>query len=272
MQNLIQLLIKYNAVFIFLFLEILCFFLIIKFNEEQAGIFSSTTTAFSGMFYNMNDDVAKHFSLHKSNQRLMENNAELFQRLEESKFNNILESDTAYIQQFTYMGAKVVNNSTNRPNNYITINRGKKHGVKKHTGVIGGNGLVGIVRGVSEHYSIVMSLLHQQSKTSVSIKNKNFFGSLVWKGTDTKRMDLEAIPRDAEVAIGDTIVTSGYSSIYPSQFMVGIIENVETVDGSSFHKIKVKLSQNLNKLSHCYVVTNLLKDEQLELEAELSDE
>ena len=159
MQNLIQLLIKYNAVFIFLFLEILCFFLIVKFNEEQADIYSSTTTAISGLFYNMNDDIAKHFSLNKTNERLVENNAELFQRLEESKFNNIIESDTAYVQQFTYTGAKVINNSTNRPNNYITINRGSKHGIEKHTGVIGGNGLLGIVRAVSENYSIVMSLL-----------------------------------------------------------------------------------------------------------------
>ncbi len=272
MRNLFQLLLKYNAVFIFIFLEIFCFYLIIKFNEEQAGIFSATTTAFNGIFYNVKDDVSKHFSLEEENDKLAEDNTLLFARLEESKFNNIIESDTSYQQQYTYTSARVVNNSTNRSNNYLTINRGKKHGIKKHTGVIGGNGLVGIVLATSEHFSTIMSLLHQQTKISVAIKNKNYFGSLVWNGKNSRHMELEAISRDAEILVGDTIVTSGYSSIFPGGIMVGLVNEVDNVEGSSFHEINVELSQNLNNIRYCYVVSNLLQEEQTALEAELKNE
>ncbi len=276
MQNLIQLIIKYNAFFIFIILEIFCFYLIIQFNTEQAGIFDATTTAFSGWAYNIKDDFSKHFSLERVNEDLAEDNVKLFQRLEESKFNHIIEADSAeapkYSQQYTYTAARIVNNSINRPNNYLTINRGKKHGIKKNTGVIGGDGLVGIVLNTSEHYSVIMSLLHQQSKTSVSIKNKNYFGSLVWSGHDPTKMELEAISRDANVVEGDTVVTSGYSSIFPGGIPVGLIDLVEEIEGSSFHRIRVNLSQDLNRIKHCYVITNLLQEEQKKLEATLKNE
>lgn len=276
MQNLIQLLIRHNAIFLFIFLQILCFYLIIKFNDEQANIYNATSNAFSSWFYNVKDNTSKYFSLDDTNQKLAEDNARLFERLEESHFNNIIDSDTVdqpdYFQQYTYTSAKIVNNSTNKNNNYLTLNRGAKHGIKKHSGVLGGNGLVGIVINVSNNFATVMSVLHQQSKTSVSIKNKNYFGSLVWYGGDTREMDLEAISRDADVEEGDTIITSEFSNIFPEGIMVGEVSKVEKVDGSSFHKIKVRLTQNMNTIRYCYVVNNLLQTERLELEAELEDE
>jgi len=276
MQNLIQLLVRYNAILLFLFLQGICFTLIIKFNKEQGAIYTATTNAFSGWLYNARDEVTKHFSFERENSKLAEDNARLFSQLEESQFNSIIESDTAsspdYVQQYLYTSADVINNSTNKPNNYLTINRGGLHNIKKHNGVIGGKGIVGIVLGVSDRYATIMSLLHQQTKISVKIKNKGYFGSMVWKGKDSSFMSVEAIPKHALVIEGDTVITSGYSSIFPGGVMVGIVDNVEPIDGSSFHKIDVKLSEDMNKVEHVYVINNLFQEEQNDLEEELEDE
>ncbi len=276
MQNLIQLLLRYNAFFLFLLLQVICFTLIVQFNKEQAAVFTATTNRFSGRFYNIKDNVTKHFSFERENNRLAEDNARLFTQLEESKFHNFIEIDTAsnpeYFQQYEYTAARAINNSTNKANNYLTINRGRRHGIKKHNGVIGGNGIVGIVLGVSDRYATVMSLLHQQTKISVRIKNKGYFGSMVWSGSNSSEMSIDAIPRHALITEGDTVITSGYSSIFPGGMMVGLVKNVEGVSGSSFHKIDVELTEDLNKVQHVYVVSNLFQEEQTQLEEELEDE
>lgn len=276
MQNLIQLLVRYNAILLFVVLQVICFLLIVKFNKEQATIFTSTSNAFSGKLYDFGDRITKHFSFERENNKLAEDNARLFSQLEESKFNNIIEFDTVsnpnYLQQYEYTAAHVVNNSTNKPNNYLTINRGNKHGIKTHNGVIGGKGIVGIVLSTSEKYARIMSLFHQQTKISVSIKNKGYFGSMVWKGNSSSFMSIDAIPRHAMIVEGDTVVTSGYSSKFPGGIMVGTVNNVEAISGSSFHKIDVELSEDLNKVKHVYVINNLFQQEQQELEEEFENE
>ncbi len=276
MQNLIRLLIKHNSLFLFLFLEIVCLILIINFNREQSKIFTATSNAFSGWMYNITNRVTRIRGISDELNKVTKNNAELFERLEVSKFNNIIVSDTAYNQeylpQYKYVEAEVVNNTTNRPNNYLTINRGKNHKIKKNCAVIGGNGIVGIVLASNEKYSIIMSLLHQQTKISVATKKAGFFGSLIWSGTNSTIMDVEAIPKHAAVEIGDTIVTSGYSSMFPKEIIVGVIDKIEEEKGSPFHKIKVKLSEDLNRIKHVYVVQNLFQDDQLQLEKEIINE
>ncbi|MGK0388283.1 MAG: rod shape-determining protein MreC [Maribacter sp.] len=276
MQNLIQLLVRFNAVFLFLILQVVCFILIINFNNEQGAIYTATTNAFSGKLYDARDQITKHFSFERENNKLAEDNALLFAELEVSQFNNIIETDTVsnadYMQQYTYTSAHVINNSSNKASNYMTINRGRKHGIKPHNGVIGGKGIVGIVLGVSERYATIMSLLHQQTKISVTIKNKGYFGSMVWSGKESSHMSVEAIPRHAIIAKGDTVVTNGYSSKFPGGIMVGLVDNIEGISGSSFHKIDVKLSEDLNKVEHVYVVDNLFQQEQNEIEEELENE
>lgn len=276
MQNLIQLLIRYSSILLFLLLQGICFTLIIKFNKEQGAIYTATTNAFSGWLYNARDEITKHFSFERENNKLAQDNARLFSQLEASQFNSVVMTDTAsnpaYEQQYLYTAADVINNSTNKPNNYLTINRGRSHEIKKHNGVIGGKGIVGIVLGVSDKYATIMSLLHQQTKISVKIKNKGYFGSMVWKGNDSSSMSVDAIPKHAVVLEGDTVITSGYSSIFPGGIMVGVVENVEPISGSSFHKIDVKLSEDMNKVEHVYVINNLFQEEQNDLEEELEDE
>ncbi len=279
METLIQLLTRYNSVLLFVFLQIVCFILIISFNPQQSRIYDATAIAVSGLTYDIRDRITKPFVISGQLDELIEDNEELFNRLETSKFNNILDLDTTgnsssgYLKQYSYTGAKVVNQTTNNADNYITINRGKKHQVEKHQGVVGHDGIVGIVMEVSEHYARVMSVLHQQAKISVTIKNKGYLGSLVWGNSGSRYMQLQAIPIYADsIFVGDTIATSGYSSIFPSNLTVGTIDEMRKESGSAFYNIKVKLSQDMNRLRYVYVIKNKYREEQIELEEKVGNE
>ena len=161
----------------------------------------------------------------------------------------------------------MVNNSVNRYNNYLTLNRGNKHGITSNSGVINGSGIVGIVQKTSTNYAAVMSILHRSTKISAKLKKGDYFGSLTWKGENAQEMNLEAIPKHAEVEIGDTITTSGFSSMFPKGLMIGIVESADLVNGSNFYDIKIKLSCDMNNISHVFIVTNLMREEQETLEA-----
>ncbi len=279
METLIQLLTRYNSVLLFVFLQIVCFVLIVSFNPEQSKIYDATAIAISGLTYDIRDRLTKPFVISGQLDELIEDNEKLFNRLETSKFNNILDIDTSlsstsgYLKQYSYTGARVVNQTTNNANNYITINRGRKHNVEKHQGVVGHDGIVGIVMEVSEHYARVMSVLHQQTKISATIKNKGYLGSLVWSSSGSRYMQLEAIPVYADsIFVGDTITTSGYSSIFPGDLTLGTIHEMNKESGSAFYDIKVKLSEDMNRLRYVYVIRNEYREEQMELEEKVGNE
>ncbi len=273
MRNLILLLVRYHPFFLFLLVQGICISLIVNFNKDQQLIFDATSNAISGWMYDFKDSFMQYRHYPKRAEALAEDNEKLFNRLEESYFNNIILKDSSdtdgnrdYFQQYFYTAAKVVNNSVSLPDNYITLNRGTNHGVAEHSGVIGTNGLVGIVVNVTGNYSRVMSLLHAQSKVSVRLKKTRYFGSLVWPVKDPRFMSLEAIPVHVKVTPGDTIVTSGYSGIFPEGYDVGIVEKVEEESGSAFHKITVRLTEDLGKVGYVYVVNNIYRRDQKESE------
>ena len=144
------------------------------------------------------------------------------------KFNHAVDTgvvkDTAYEQQYEYIPALVINNSVNLQNNYLTVNRGLRHGVQPNAGVITSDGIVGITIKSSKRYSTVLSLLHRDTKISAMIKRNGYHGSLVWKTMNSRNMTLDAIPKHADVQMNDTIITSGYSSIFPEGLMIGVVD------------------------------------------------
>ena len=156
----------------------------------------------------------------------------------------------------------------------MTLNRGKSHGIKSNTGVITNNGIVGVVQKVSKNYAGVMSILHHNTRISAKLKSSDYFGSLVWKKNDARYMYLDAIPKHAELEKGDTIITSGFSTMFPEGIMIGTVSKAKIIDGSNFYEIKVRLSSDMNNLNHVFVVNNLLKEEQEALEeaVKLEDE
>lgn len=174
---------------------------------------------------------------------------------------------------FNFIGAKVINNSTNRANNFLTINKGSKDGVAREMGIIGQNGVVGVVKDVSENFATIISLLHRSMRVSAKIKRNNFVGSLRWEGTRPDRAVLNDIPKHVFVQKGDTILTSGYSSFFPQNVMIGVvIDEPRSDQGSNFYKIDVALSTNFNSIQYVYVVDYIRKEEQKELEEKTQNE
>lgn len=181
-------------------------------------------------------------------------------------YRDSLQADST-APMFTFIAANVVSNSIISANNSLRLDRGAADGVKPHMGVISSDeGLVGIVRETAEHYCRVMSLLHSQSRIKASIRRNGYFGTLAWNGGDPMRMQLEAIPKHAEVAVGDTIQTSGYSQIFPKGILIGKVESAKLGPGENFYTITVKLFNDLSKVQYVYIVDNLMRDEHEELD------
>jgi rod shape-determining protein MreC len=270
MQSLLSFLIRYHAFFVFVILEVISLNLIVRNNDKQNKAFVSSANVVAGSFFERYDKITRYWNLGAVNEELARDNKRLLEQLPNAYFDETVDTivvrDTAYKQQYEYIPAKVVNNSVNRYNNYLTLNRGKKDGIRPNAGVMNGTGLVGIVRNTSEHYAVVISLLHTSTRISAKLKRDDYFGSLVWKENDARFMYLEAIPKHAEVEVGDTVVTSGYSSMFPEGLMIGKIEKVSILNGSNFYHIKVRLSCDLNNVSHVFVVNNLMREEQEALE------
>ncbi len=276
MRGIIQFILRYNGFFLFLILEVICFFLIIRFNESQNRIYFSSANFFTGLAYDKYYNFKQYVNLSGVADSLAKENAIIYEQLERSKFNNKVLIDTALakniIQKYTYTPARVINNTTQLHNNYITLDRGAKHGIKPHSGVIGENGLVGIITNTSKYYSLAISLLHRQTKISVKIRRNNELGSLVWAGTDARFMSLEAVPNYVPIVEGDTIETSGYSSIFPEGLTIGLIDTFWINPGSSFYHIDVRLNNNLRNIQYTQIVRNLFQEEQMTLEEQGKNE
>ena len=271
MRNLLYFFIRNNAFFVFILLEIVSFYMIVNNNEKQNLVFVSSANSFTGSFFERFDKITRYWNLGEVNEELARDNKRLLEQLPNVRFNETIDTilivDSLYQQQYEYIPALVVNNSVNRYNNYLTLNRGNKHGITSNSGVINGSGIVGIVQKTSTNYAAVMSILHRSTKISAKLKKGDYFGSLTWKGENAQEMNLEAIPKHAEVEIGDTITTSGFSSMFPKGLMIGIVESADLVNGSNFYDIKIKLSCDMNNISHVFIVTNLMREEQETLEA-----
>ncbi len=272
MFNLIQLFLKMSGFFLFLLLEVICMVLVVKYNQKQSAIFSYTASEFSGFLQKTSSSTYEYFDLKEKNDSLAKVNAHLLD-LYTNKYGKAsasTETDTASTDslppQYTFIEAKVIKNSINRFHNYLVLNKGRSDGIVLHSGVLSGNGVAGIVRNVSNSTSVVMSVLHLQTRISARIKGKGFFGSLMWKGSDVRTFNLEDIPKHAQIELGDTIETSGYSAIFPEGIMLGVVDNIRMEPGSNYYKIEVQSSTDMSNISYVYVVRNLLKTEEEQLE------
>lgn len=236
---------------------------------QQASVLNASNAVIARTMQGVNY-VKEYINLKASNDQLARENASLQNRLRESKYGSAslrdTVNDTLSLQQYSYMTARVINNSVNRRNNYLTLDKGSMNGVQPEMGVITSQGIVGIVKQVSPHFCTVMSVLHKDTRVSAKFKKNEFFGSLVWDGENPHEATLKEIDKTVPVKIGDTIVTTSFSSIYPSGIMVGVVTSSGLETGSNFHHITVKLSASFQSLSYVYIVNHLLKNEQRTLE------
>lgn len=254
----------------FLSLEVLAFYLIISNNKfHNTGFFNSSNFV-TGNIYLAYDNVTGYINLSKSNELLAKENSRL---LSESRSSFVETSspliqvkDSIYKQKYVYKEAKVINNSINKRNNFITLDKGSNHGIKPLMGVIAPDGIVGIVKDVSENFCSVLSLLNKNTTISTKLKNSGYLGSVTWEGGNSRIVTMSDVPKHARINIGDTIITSGASAIFPENVLVGIIESVNLKEGNNFYTIQLTLFTDFSKLSYVHIVDNLMKEEQYKLE------
>lgn len=248
-------------------------FFIYKNNKFQRVLIFNAANETAGSALGVYADAKEYFSMRQTNHLLAEENAALRAQLLSDKYkvyNKWVNSDTSYKQIYRYIPAQVINNSVDKANNYVTLNVGTAHGVKPDMGIISPNGVVGIVKSVSEHFSVGISLLHRKSRLKARLRSSSFFGTLTWEGTDENTLILNYIPSYANLTPGDTVETTTYSSIFPEGIPIGIIKSFDVDADEGYYRIKVKPLSEFRKLGSVYVVDYELKDEQNALEAEAS--
>jgi rod shape-determining protein MreC len=260
MKNFIRFLWQHNFVVLFVLLELLAMALVVSNNPYQRASYVSSARKLSGSIYNQYNSLTQFFTLEEANRKLAEENAFLRSRLpgnfQLSDDYIRLVTDSLTQQQYVYRAARVINNSVNKSYNFITLDRGRSHGIAPEMGVVCPEGVVGIVRDVSTNYATVVSLLNQRLKVSAKIKDTDYFGAIEWNGFSPRYVNLSEIPLHAVVKQGDLVVTSGFSTIFPEGIPIGEVDEVSHFEGESYYQIKVKLSVDFNKVSYIETIEN----------------
>ena len=276
MRNLLNFLIKYNYWFLFLLLEVASFILLFRFNHYQQSVYFTSANGVAGKVYEISGGITSYFHLKTANEDLLDRNMWLEQRL--SFLENVLKEkglDSARLYsmerlaptEYQIFKANVIKNSLNKADHYITLDRGTTEGIRPEMGVVDANGVVGIVYKTSPHYSLVIPLLNSKSSISCKIVGSDYFGYLKWEGGNSRFAYLKDLPRHAEFNLGDTVVTSGYSTVFPEGVMVGTVDDMsDSHDGLSY-LLKIKLATDFGKVSNVRVISRNGQDEQKALES-----
>ncbi|HLN56069.1 MAG TPA: rod shape-determining protein MreC [Bacteroidales bacterium] len=269
MRSLLNFLARYNHLIIFLILEGISFYYLATRNSYHN---TRVMFAFRGLVQGFEvriNDARTYFSLKEINRNLAAENVALKNEMQKlvqadsARFMSV--TDTIYTQQYIHTSAEVIENSTNRQKNFFTLNRGRRHGIVPDMSVVSVDGVAGVIVGVSENYSIAMSVLNLDFKLSARLKHSDYFGSLNWDGRNYRHAMLNEIPQHVPLSVGDTIETTGYSAIFPEGVMIGTISEFEK-KGGDFYTIRVQLSADLRKLRYVDIVGNIKKKEQMELQ------
>jgi rod shape-determining protein MreC len=271
MRSLLNFLSRYSNVFIFLVLEAASVWLLVNAEGYQSSRFLGamrSTTHYLGIRVS---NITEYVGLRDENSRLAAENLALLQKLEALKKEEppSLYTDTfvRYDKQFTYVSARVINNSVNKQRNFISLNKGRNDGIEPEMAVVGPDGVVGIVVSVSDNFSFVMSVLNLDFRMSVRLSKSGYFGSLNWDGLSTRKAMLSEIPYHVSVAVGDTIESSGFSALFPPGIPVGTIADIDD-SGGDFYKIGLNLFTEFRKLNYVYVIKSLSRDELKQIEEE----
>lgn len=270
MRNILVFIIRYHFLLLFLLLEFFSIYLLVNSTYYQSSAILKAGNSVTGRFYTTISNATDYLKLRTTNEYLAQENALLRQTKGVSFLKNDTSSfwmkDTLYKQQYQYIVAKVVLNTVGKRNNYIMLDKGRRSGIQKDMAVITSNGIVGTVVNVSENFSWVMSMLNKHTRISGRIPKNNQMGTIIWNGVDHLYGTLTDIPAHVKIAKGDTIVSSGYSYIFPAGLMIGTITDFRVEQGEHFYTIPFRFSVDFNALQYVYVVKNLMKDEQEALE------
>ena len=272
LRNLIKFIIRYNFFLVFIILEGFSFFLILQYNINQREIFINTSSDFSNFVNQTGGKVKAYFNLKTENDILNHQNIHLLNfisnRKQKVKTNNNLDYLSYGGNYYSFSPGLIINNSTHWQKNLISLNKGTLDGISPNMAVIGPQGAVGVVFKCSSHFSTVVSLLNTTLKISVFLKKNNYNGTIVWNGKDYRYSTLQDIPIHIPVSVGDTIVTNGYSSIFPPGVPVGTISSVKKDKNTNFYNLTIRLFTNFRTIRHVYIIKNKFREELIKLETE----
>lgn len=291
MLNLLHFLWKNYAFFLFILLEIIGLSMVVS-NGHQSAVFAYSSNQIGGRAFNSWKSITQYFKLQEANEQLVAENARLrnelstsFLQRDRQIFNDILIPDTltpldslryysldTLTPAFDFISAKVISNTTNKQKNFLMLNKGSEHGIRQNMGVIGPNGVVGIVHSISNDFCTVLPVININSRISVKLKHNNELGTLTWDGKDDNFAQLMSIETYIPIHVGDSIVTSGYSHIFPEGILLGKIQDYHTIDGDNNYAISVKLSTAFSKLQYVSIARNLYYEEQLLLQSKMEEQ
>lgn len=256
MRSFFLFLFKYRAFIAFILLQSAAFFLVVQNSNYNRATFFNSTNTVVGALLETSSNISGYLNLVESNQQLSNENAQLRAKylalLNQNERNNELDT----LGNFSFISSKIVNNSIFLLNNTLTINSGSDQGVKPGMGVIGNQGIVGKVKRVGQQYATVVSFLDIDVKVSAEIKNKIKLCTVQWDGRSPKSAKVLYVPRHYELAIGDTVVTSGFNAVYPQGIKIGVISKLNLPEDATFHEIQLELINDFTSLSLVEVVVN----------------
>ncbi len=270
MQHILSFLFKNKFFILFLFLEIVAISLTIQSHSYHRSKFINSANALTGGVYNNFNHLENYLNLKTFNEQLSDENTSLKNKLtkllnNEQSFSRI--DSLTYNKKYEFINAHVINNEYSKSNNRLTINKGKKDGVTSELGVISSKGIIGIITNTSAHYAVIMPVTNENSRINAKFLHNNHFGTLTWNGKDYNTVQLEDLPVQAKVKIGDTIVTGGKSTIFPEGILIGRVKNFDLTD-NKYNRINITLFNDMSALYHINIIKNLDTKEILELENE----
>jgi len=272
METLLTFLRKISTFVVFLLLEIVAFLMIINQGTFQNSAFHNATTNVASVFYTQISNITDYFSLNRDNKNLAEKNAELQRKVSNlenfitrKNYESILCEDTI----LKIVPAKVVNHTVDKINNYLIINKGAKDGITENMAVINTEGIVGVIQSVSENYSVVISILSSTLRISGKFKKTDYLCAVFWDGFSHCTGRASNIPEHIPTAVGDTIVTSGYSSIFPENIMIGTVKKVSLNPSTAWNDLTIEYATDFMSIRYVSVIVNSNFDELLNLEKSL---
>tara|TARA_B100001250_G_C19807958_1_gene794306 strand:- start:2586 stop:3401 length:816 start_codon:yes stop_codon:yes gene_type:complete len=267
MHNLLRFIKLNQFLLLFILIEGISITLLLQNNSYQANKIIKFSTKYTSPIYNYINSFSDYLKLKETNDHLIQENAKLHTLLQNNE--HFIDSSLLQNENFNYIAAKVINNSVKKRNNFFTLNKGSKNGIRHGMGVIKNKGVIGVVHSVSENYALAISLLHSKSATGIFLKKNMHTGILTWEGFDYRTATISDLPIHIPLNIGDTIITNSYSNIYPEGINIGTVADFEKHDDDGFYTINVNLFEDFNNLRYVYVIHSTQSQEQQLLEEKI---
>ena len=263
MQRIIDSILSNKDVLVFLVLLFFSLYLLIDSNYYHKSKFNNLSNNYAKVIIKKSSSLINYFNLKEENEKLIRENLSLknLLYLKKETTNDSSFFDTKYI----FSDAKIISNNFSFSKNYLIIDKGSQHGIEKEMGVVSSSGIIGIIVDITNKYSSVMSILNINSKINAKIKKSFHFGTLEWDGNDPDIINLNDVPKIANIKVGDSIVTGGMSTIFPENLNIGVVFKIDSQNAGNYYEIEVKLTNDMSSIRNVYIINNTHKKEIEEL-------